>query len=166
MTPTLQTLVHGQIVDLDIQQTATGFNVLHAGKPVAMATTYAEAKTKLVVYAETYMHVAAVQTASFDACDITLSNGETRSKLIAALCCGPLAYHPTPGVPDRYTVTHIASGLALFHLRTEGHARRAVELALASPLDWTQDQAYFAHPDQVPAIRALEAAIRHIEASS
>jgi hypothetical protein len=142
MTPALQTLVHGQIVDLDIQQTGTGFNVLHQGTPVATAMTLSEAKTKLVEYAEAHLVIVLPgEPLSFEPRTILIVVGSTRSarRSVLAMCCGPLAYHPPITGDGGYVITHIDSGMGFATATTEEQARQIVQTALASGIDWSQD---------------------------
>ena len=53
---------------------------------------------------------------------------------------GGLAYHQNVHSDGTWTVTHVASGIAVASdLTTEDMARRIVDALLATDFDWTQD---------------------------
>lgn len=67
-------------------------------------------------------------------------NGKLVPKRVAAMSVGPLAYHPTVGERGRWTVTHRATGKAIYRVLVCAKDAKTVTTIL-STLEWPDEEA-------------------------
>lgn len=91
---------------------------------------------------------------------VTGHAGVSESVSVRAQCRNGLAIHLTPNTTiPTYTITHIASGLALLDYLDKRSAYRAVAAGLAYDVDWTTDEAHLDKAAAGQAVKAMRAAV-------